>query len=89
KATINQQPARNFFFFFTGRAVPLDVLTRWGWPERTTAPTGNTNLQLQLNARLVADTPLKPTLNGTLQGVDSNDHPIRQQMHQGAVTEAQ
>ncbi|WP_233958368.1 AsmA family protein [Pectobacterium versatile] len=87
KATIHQQPARNFSLSLTGRAVPLDVLTRWGWPEPATAPTGNTNLQLQLNGRLAADTPLKPTLNGTLQGVDSNDHPIRQQMHQGTVTE--
>ncbi|MDY4323621.1 AsmA family protein [Pectobacterium brasiliense] len=87
KATINQQPARNFTLSLTGRAVPLDVLTRWGWPEPATAPTGNTNLQLQLNGRLAADTPLKPTLSGTLQGVDSNNHPIRQQMHQGSVTE--
>ncbi|MFP9228702.1 AsmA family protein [Pectobacterium cacticida] len=87
KATISQQPARNFSLSLTGRAVPLEVLTRWGWPVSSTAPTDNMNLQLQLTGRLAADTPLKPTLNGTLQGVDSNGQTVRQQMRQGVVTE--
>ncbi|MEH2922118.1 AsmA family protein [Samsonia erythrinae] len=87
KATIAQHPERNFSLSLTGRAVPLDILTRWGWPESSNLPAGNSNLQLQLHGRLAADTPMKPTLNGTLQGVDSNERSIRQQMRQGIVTE--
>ncbi|RLM23221.1 hypothetical protein BIY29_10820 [Brenneria alni] len=87
KATIEQHPNRAFSLTMTGRSVPLDMLTRWGWPTQTAAPSGNANLQLQLNGRLADNTPLKPTLSGSLQGVDSNGQPIRQQMHQGAVTE--
>lgn len=86
KATISQQPAREFSFTMSGRSVPMDILTRWGWPTSPSAPTGNSNLQLQLNGQLAASTPLKPTLNGSLQGVDSNGQPINQQMHQGTLT---
>ncbi|MFC3393780.1 AsmA family protein [Brenneria rubrifaciens] len=88
KATVSQQPARAFSFTMTGRSVPLVILTRWGWPTSPSAPTGDSNLQLQLNGRLAASTPLKPTLNGSLQGVDGNGQPINQQMDQGELTPA-
>ncbi|MEE3652117.1 MULTISPECIES: AsmA family protein [unclassified Brenneria] len=87
KATIEQHPARVFSVTMTGRSVPLDILTRWGWPASSSDPTGNSNLQLQLNGRLAADTPLKPTLNGSLQGADSSGQPINQQMRQGALSQ--
>ncbi|WP_409309227.1 AsmA family protein [Pectobacterium sp. B1J-3] len=85
KATISQQPDRRFSFTMNGRAVQMDILTRWGWPAAST-PSGNVNLQLQLNGQLTASTPLKPTLSGSLQGVDNNGQPIDQQIHQGALT---
>ncbi|ACT08947.1 AsmA family protein [Dickeya chrysanthemi Ech1591] len=88
KAVIAQQPARTFTLDLTGKAVAFDVLTRWGWPVPATAPTGNTNLQLHLNGRLEAASPLRPTLNGTLQGIDSAGHTISQAMHQGTVAES-
>nr|WP_113868923.1 AsmA family protein [Brenneria salicis]NMN93301.1 AsmA-like protein [Brenneria salicis ATCC 15712 = DSM 30166]RBP58706.1 AsmA-like protein [Brenneria salicis ATCC 15712 = DSM 30166]RLM29388.1 hypothetical protein BHG07_15400 [Brenneria salicis ATCC 15712 = DSM 30166] len=86
KATISQQPDRAFSFTMSGRSVPMDILTRWGWPTPSSTPSGNANLQLQLIGRLAADTPLKPSLNGALQGTDSNEQPINQQMRQGALT---
>ncbi|MGM3192477.1 AsmA family protein [Dickeya dadantii subsp. dieffenbachiae] len=88
KAVIAQQPARTFTLDLTGKAVAFDILTRWGWPVPATAPTGNTNLQLHLNGRLEAASPLRPTLNGTLQGIDSAGHAISQAMHQGTVADS-
>ncbi|QOL16488.1 AsmA family protein [Dickeya dianthicola] len=88
KAVIAQQPARIFTLDLTGKAVAFDVLTRWGWPAPATAPTGNTNLQLHLNGRLEATSPLRPTLNGTLQGIDSAGRAISQAMHQGTVADS-
>ncbi|MCL2891999.1 AsmA family protein [Brenneria tiliae] len=87
KTTIDQRPDRAFSLTLSGRSVPADILTRWGWPAQEAASADNANLQLQLNGRLAAGTPLKPTLNGSLQGVGGDGQPIRQQMHQGAVTE--
>ncbi|NKI75062.1 AsmA family protein [Dickeya sp. CFBP 2040] len=88
KAVIAQQPTRNFTLDLTGKAVAFDVLTGWGWPTPATAPTGNTNLQLHLNGRLEAASPLKPTLSGSLQGIDSAGHTISQTMHQGTVADS-
>ncbi|NPE57622.1 AsmA family protein [Dickeya dadantii] len=88
KAVIAQQPARAFTLDLTGKAVAFDVLTRWGWPVPATTPTGNTNLQLHLNGRLEAASPLRPTLNGTLQGIDSAGHAISQAMHQGTTADS-
>ncbi|WP_038906079.1 AsmA family protein [Dickeya zeae] len=88
KAVIAQQPARAFTLDLNGKAVAFDILTRWGWPTPANAPTGNTNLQLHLNGRLEAASPLKPTLSGTLQGIDSAGHPINQAMHQGTVADS-
>ncbi|MDX5629912.1 MULTISPECIES: AsmA family protein [unclassified Brenneria] len=89
KATIAQNPDRAFSVTMNGRSVPADILTRWGWPAQALAPSGDANLQLHLNGRLAADTALKPTLNGALQGVDHDGHPIRQQIQAGAVTTPQ
>ncbi|SLM61180.1 MULTISPECIES: AsmA family protein [Dickeya] len=87
KAVISQQPSRLFTLDLNGKAVAFDVLTRWGWPQPATAPAGNTNLQLHLNGRLDATSPLKPTLGGTLQGIDSNGRTFNQNMHQGSVND--
>ncbi|MCG8709615.1 AsmA family protein [Brenneria sp. 4F2] len=88
KATIAQSPSRDFSVTMNGRAVPADILTRWGWPAQALTSSGDTNLQLQLNGQLAVDTPLRTTLNGALQGVGPDGQPIRQQLQQGAVITA-
>ncbi|MEC5320654.1 AsmA family protein [Brenneria populi subsp. brevivirga] len=87
KAAIAQEPGRAFSLTLNGRSVPADILTRWGWPAPALTPSGDANLQLQLNGRLAADTPLKPTLNGSLQGVGHDGQPIEQQIRQGVAAE--
>ncbi|ACS87707.1 AsmA family protein [Musicola paradisiaca] len=89
KAVIDQQPTRVFSLELNGKAVTFDNFIRWGWPTTSaTAPTGNTNIQLHLTGRLDASSPLKPSLNGSLQGIDSAGHGINQQMRQGNVVES-
>lgn len=82
-ATLDQTPARHLSLTLNGRAVPADVLQNWGWP----APplTGEATLQLQLNARLAAKTPLKSSANGTLT-LSTDGKTLQQSMTQGEVS---
>ncbi|MDU3076138.1 MAG: AsmA family protein, partial [Mixta calida] len=83
QATLDQTPARHLSLTLDGRSVPADVLQNWGWP----APplSGPATLQLKLNARLAADTPLKGSANGTLT-INAAERTLEQTMTQGAVT---
>ena len=83
QATLDQTPARHLSLTLDGRSVPADVLQNWGWP----APplSGPATLQLKLNARLAADTPLKGSANGTLT-INAAERALEQTMTQGAVT---
>ncbi len=85
-ALMNQQPDRSFSLNLTGKAVPLNVLGRWGWPAMPLS--GNGNMQLTLTGQLAAQAPLKPTLNGSLQALDAKGQTLNQTMAHGEVAEA-
>lgn len=82
-AIINQQPDRGFTLNLNGRAVPLNILGRWGWPAIPLA--GNGNLQLSLTGRMPAEAPFKPTLNGKLHALAADGQTVNQTMAQGAL----
>lgn len=82
-ATVSQHPARDFTLSLNGRAIPVNVLHNWGWP--TLPLTGNANLKLQLRGQMTAATPLKPSLNGTLQAQSTAGQMLNQSMHHGEV----
>lgn len=81
-ASVSQQPDRALKLNLKGQAVPANVLQNWGWPVLQV--TGNSNLQLQLNASLSAHTPLKPSVNGSLS-VTTDTQQIQQHMQAGVV----
>lgn len=83
QAMLDQTPARRLSLTLNGRAVPADVLKNWGWPAPPVA--GPATLQLKLNARLAADTPLKNSADGTLS-INAAERAVQQTMTQGAVT---
>lgn len=82
-ATLDQTPARQLSLTLNGRGVPANVLQNWGWP----APplTGEATLQLQLQARLAAETALKPSANGTLT-LTADGKTLQQLMTHGEVS---
>lgn len=82
-ATLDQTPARQLSLTLNGRGVPANVLQNWGWP----APplSGEATLQLQLQARLAAQTPLKPSANGTLT-LSADGKTLQQVMTHGEVS---
>ncbi|MCQ5472076.1 hypothetical protein FHW04_003949 [Pantoea sp. AN62] len=81
-ATVSQQPDRPLALQLTGRAVPVNVLQNWGWPALPL--TGDSNLQLQLNAALKAGQPLRPTTNGSLS-VTTDSQQLQQTLQAGQV----
>jgi len=85
-ATLDQTPARNLALTLNGQAVPPDVLQNWGWPAGTL--TGQSSLQLKLNARLAAGTPLKQSANGTLT-LSSDGQTLQQTMTHGEISTSQ
>lgn len=85
-ATLDQTPARNLALTLNGQAVPPDVLQNWGWPAVTL--TGQSSLQLKLNARLAAGTPLKQSANGTLT-LSSDGQTLQQTMTHGEISTSQ
>ncbi|MFP1930026.1 AsmA family protein [Lonsdalea quercina] len=87
KASIDQTPAREFTLDMNGKSTSFDTLLHWGWPTPTRMPSGNLNFQLRLNGKMANATPLKPTLNGILQGTDSAGQPLQQRLHQGVLQE--
>lgn len=82
-ATLDQTPARHLSLTLNGRAVPANVLQNWGWPASSL--TGPATLQLKLNARLAADTPLKNSANGTLI-LTADGQTLQQTMVNGVVS---
>ncbi|MFP2516929.1 AsmA family protein [Buttiauxella agrestis] len=80
---ISQAPQRNAAMNLRGRAVPVNVLQQWGWPA--VPLEGNGNLQLSVTGNLAAQTPLKPTVNGTLQATSADGKQVQQTMQNGEV----
>ena len=80
---ISQAPQRNAAMNLRGRAVPVNVLQQWGWPALPLE--GNGNLQLSVTGNLAAQTPLKPTVNGTLQATSADGKQVQQTMQNGEV----
>ncbi len=80
---IDQTPARNLSLALTGRSVDLNILQNWGWPALPLQGLGN--LKLQIKGNLVADTPLKPTVSGSLEATDSHGQHVNQTMQHGEV----
>ncbi|CNI45313.1 AsmA family protein [Yersinia pekkanenii] len=85
-ASIDQTPARALSLALTGRSVNLDILQNWGWSVLPLQGLGN--LKLQIKGSLAADTPLKPTVSGSLQATDSNGQQVNQTMQHGEVHSA-
>ncbi|WP_410012809.1 AsmA family protein [Sodalis sp. C49] len=85
-AVINQQGERGFTLNLNGRAVPLNILQRWGWPV---APLpGNGNTQLTLAGKMPANAPFKPTLNGRLHALNVQGQTVDQTMVNGELAPA-
>lgn len=81
-ASVGQQAARPLSLNLTGRAVPVNVLQNWGWPVLPL--NGDSNLQLQLNAALKANAPLRPTVHGKLS-VTTDSQQLQQTMQAGQL----
>ena len=82
-ASITQTPQRITTVELKGQSVPVNTLRDWGWPALPLAGEGN--LSLSANGQLAADTPLRPTVNATLNVTDAQGQQIRQTMKQGVV----
>jgi hypothetical protein len=80
---ISQAPQRNTAINLRGRSVPVNVLQQWGWPALPLQ--GNGNLQLSVTGNLAAQTPLKPTVRGTLQATSADGKQAQQTMQNGVV----
>ena len=87
KAVIDQNTAREFTLDMNAKSAAFDTLLHWGWPTPTRMPSGNLNFQLKLKGQMANASPLKPTLNGVLQGTDGAGQPVYQQLHQGILQE--
>lgn len=82
-ATVSQQPQRHTSVTLNGRGVPLNILQQWGWPQL--AINGDGNIQLTASASVLADAPLKPTVNGQLHAVNMAKQEVTQQMQSGEI----
>ncbi|HAB73415.1 MAG TPA: hypothetical protein DCE46_04500 [Pantoea sp.] len=65
-----------------GQAVPAGMLQNWGWPALPAS--GPSNFQLELNASLKANAPLKSSANGSLS-LRTDTQQVQQQMQAGEV----
>ncbi|EOL8937238.1 AsmA family protein [Cronobacter dublinensis] len=82
-ATISQLPQRMTTLSLNGRAVPVNVLHQWGWPQ--VPLEGDGNIQLIASGSLAADAPLRPSVNGQLQATGTNGQQVQQTMQNGVV----
>ncbi|EIZ8990040.1 AsmA family protein [Cronobacter sakazakii] len=82
-ATISQLPQRMTTVSLNGRAVPVNVLHNWGWPQ--VPLEGDGNLQLTASGSLAADAPLRPSVNGQLQATGKSGQQVQQTMQNGVV----
>ena len=69
-----------------GRAVPVNVLQQWGWPEIPLA--GDSNLHLTASGAISATELLKPSVNARLQVTDSKGQKLEQTIRNGEVSSA-
>ncbi|ROP56197.1 AsmA-like protein [Enterobacter sp. BIGb0383] len=83
-ATVSQLPARQTSLSLNARGVPLDVMQRWGWPAIPL--TGDGNIQLTASGNVVADAPLKPTVNGELKALNTDKKQVVQTMRGGEIS---
>nr|WP_154325517.1 AsmA family protein [Pantoea sp. 201603H] len=81
-ATVTQQPTRDLSLTLNGREVPTNILHNWGWP--TVPQAENSALQLQLNARLENNKPLRDSASGKLT-ISVNGQTTEQNMVNGSV----
>jgi len=81
-ASVGQQPDRPLTLNLKGQAVPASVLQSWGWPALPAS--GASNFQLQLDASLKANAPLKSSANGSLS-LRTDAQQIEQRMQAGEV----
>ncbi|MDK1253390.1 AsmA family protein [Cronobacter dublinensis] len=82
-ATISQLPQRMTTLSLNGRAVPVNVLHQWGWPQ--VPLEGDGNIQLTASGSLADDAPLRPSVNGQLQATGTNGQQVQQTMQNGVV----
>ncbi|MCT4700785.1 AsmA family protein [Enterobacteriaceae bacterium H20N1] len=80
---VSQSPQRNTAINLRARSVPINTLQQWGWPVLPLEGEGN--LQLSVTGSLAAQTPLKPTVNGTLQATSADGKQLQQTMQKGEV----
>ncbi|MCT4714134.1 AsmA family protein [Enterobacteriaceae bacterium H18W14] len=80
---VSQSPQRNTAINLQARSVPINTLQQWGWPVLPLEGEGN--LQLSVTGSLAAQTPLKPTVNGTLQATSADGKQLQQTMQKGEV----
>lgn len=83
-ATVSQLPARETKVSLNARGVPLDIFQRWGWPALPV--TGDGNVQLTASGNVVADAPLKPTVNGELKALNTEKKQVVQTMRNGEIS---
>ncbi|MGJ0194191.1 AsmA family protein [Pantoea sp. RRHST58] len=81
-ASVGQQPDRPVALTLKGQAVPAGILQNWGWPALPAG--GPSNFQLQLNASLKANAPLKSSASGSLS-LRTDTQQVEQQMQAGEV----
>ena len=81
-ASVGQQPDRPVTLTLKGQAVPAGMLQNWGWP--VLPASGPSNFQLELNASLKANAPLKSSANGSLS-LRTDTQQVQQQMQAGEV----
>lgn len=87
RGDVSQQPQRMFTLNVTGKSVPLDVFSQWGWPAHTTPGISeeNGNVQLDIKGSLEANVPLKTTVSGALQATRQQGLTLRQTMEKGNI----
>ncbi|HIG8797663.1 TPA: AsmA family protein [Raoultella terrigena] len=86
-AAVSQLPQRQVNLSLNGRGVPLSVLQAWGWPALPV--TGDGNFQLTASGSVLADAPLRPTVNGQLSATNMEKQQVAQVMRGGEVSGAQ
>lgn len=86
-AAVSQLPQRQVNLSLNGRGVPLSVLQAWGWPALPV--TGDGNFQLTASGSVLADAPLRPTVNGQLSATNMEKQQVAQVMRGGEVSGTQ
>lgn len=83
-ASVSQTPQRVTQVELKGQGVPVNTLHAWGWPALELQGEGN--LTLSATGQLVANAPLRPTVDATLNITNNQGEHIQQRMRQGVVS---